>query len=193
MTDKILKTAIDLAEKEIQEKEIQRIKNIIKDYLKELQDKNSKKLVLDKEIALLKKDIDDFKAGRLDKIADRQKIEPLAPKIIVITRIEKEYVPMTPWYSPFYIQYPIVPHYQNTPWVGGSTITTTSGDGGQSMVYCASNNIGGVASGLNSVNNLSALSASMSAPLDPSMKVVGNVFKNFTGGAYDIGGEVINL
>ncbi len=185
MSDKeILKTATDLAEKEIQEKEIERVKEIVKDYLKEIKLKEGQHKQLAKEISLLKKDLDDFKAGRLDKIVERQKIEPLAPKIVIITRVEKEYLPYTPWYSPFIVQYPAVQplHIGNSPIIcGGNTLTT----------LCASainTNITGGSAGVNG-----NLNTSMGMQCSNATPIIANVFKNFAGGSYKVDGEVINL
>lgn len=189
---KIIKTAVELAEKELQEKEIERVKNIVKDYLKEISEKSGKKAVLDKEILLLKKDLDDFKAGRLDKIEERQKIEPLSPKIVIITRIEHEYVPARPWFSPFNIQYPIIPLIPTVTSIASTTFCGTQYL--SSGAACNSLTLGG--------NSLSSLSSSVGASVGRAscinipktdIEIVGNVFKNFAGGAYNIGGNVINL
>ncbi len=168
--DKILKTAVALAEKEVQEKEINRVKEIVKDYLRRIKEKTDERAIVDKELSLLKKDLDDFKAGRLDKVAERQKIEPLAPKIVIITRIEKEYIPARPWYSPFEIQYPVIP-LRNTPFIGyNDSINDIK------LCHVGNNAIFGTA-----------------GTVSPNMNMVANVFKNFAGGAYNVDGNIVNL
>src|ERR1035437_6385627 len=103
MTDQI-KNAVKLAEKELQEQEIDKIKHIVKDYLIEISEKEKEKDILVKKISLLKKDLDNFKQGRLDLIAERQKIEQFSPKIVIIEKIVEKFLPMNPWYAPYHIQ-----------------------------------------------------------------------------------------
>lgn len=182
MTDaNIIKKATNLAEKEIEEKEIERVKNIVKDYLKEIKEKESKYQTLGKELSLLKKDLDDFKAGRLDKIVERQKIEPLSPKIIIIKTIEKEFYPLKPWYNHYDIVYPYPFHSFSTANVPFCQTNTTL-LGGVGTAYCTS------ATSL--AGEVSTLSAN---PLLGNFEIMGNTFKNFSQGAYEIGGKIINL
>lgn len=107
MTADIIKKALSLAEKEAQEKEIQKIKGIVQSYLERIDTKVKAKKELEDEIKILKSDLDDLKAGRLDKIEERQKKDEKARNIsiIVVKRIEKEYIPYRPWYSPWVIEY----------------------------------------------------------------------------------------
>ena len=163
MTDQT-KTAMELAEKELQEEEISKIKNIVKDYLQKIAEKEKENKKIVKEISLLKKDLDDFKAGRLDKVVERQQIEPLSPKIVIIHKIEKEYIPVRPWYSPWEIVYPI----QTVP------------------VPYDPYQISFVSNGLCSLSNSPQCS-------NPVSNIMGNMFKNFSGGSYDIGGSIVNL
>ena len=173
MTD-LTKTAVELAEKELQEQEINRIKNIVKDYLREIAKKETDHKKLTKEISLLKKDLDDFKAGRLDKIAERQKIEPLSPKIVIIHKIEREYIPLKPWYSPWEVVYPII-STPSVPFYGSGIMSLSS-----QSCNVATNSVMTCASAFDNSNQAST-------------SILGNSFKNFTSGSYDINGNVINL
>lgn len=108
MTDKtIANKAFELAEQEAQEKEIQKIKNIIQIYLERIQEKMEARKRLDDEIKALKADIDDFKAGRLDKIKERQDKDEIARTVspIIIKVVQKNYVPLQPWRSPWIVEW----------------------------------------------------------------------------------------
>lgn len=98
----ILKKAMDLAENEVQDKQIQYLKNIIKNLLQKKVDKEKEKDELEEEIKLIKQDIDDFKAGRLDKIKERHELNPKADKIcplqiIIINDNHRVSYPTQPW------------------------------------------------------------------------------------------------
>lgn len=98
----ILKKAMDLAENEVQDKQIQYLKNIIKNLLQKKVDKEKEKDELEEEIKLIKQDIDDFKAGRLDKIKERHELNPKADKIcplqiIIINDNHRTNYPTQPW------------------------------------------------------------------------------------------------
>lgn len=80
------------AQKEQREKELANLKIIIKKTLEELSDTQRKRDDLNGRIALLKKDLEDLKEGRLDRMAERQKIDPAARAASVIV-IEKAVPP----------------------------------------------------------------------------------------------------
>jgi len=112
MTDS--KRLVELAEKELKEKkerkQIKLIKSAIKQTLEKIEDKTNEKKELEKEIKILKQDIDNIRAGRLDLIEERQKKDERAKNtsVIIIERgktIKNPYpysVP-TPWYEPYKI------------------------------------------------------------------------------------------
>ena len=105
MQKEIIKQALAAAEKEQQEKEIGRIKKIIQSHLEQIETKTEKRRKLDEEIGLIKKDLDDLKAGRLDRICERHEKDERARevRIIYVERIEKQYVPYYPWRSPWIV------------------------------------------------------------------------------------------
>jgi seryl-tRNA synthetase len=109
MKDEI-KKATELAENELQDKRIQNFKKIIKSLLETKVAKEKERSELDEEIKLIKQEIDDFKAGRLDKIKERhdivKKADEVCPIKVVIIKDE------------FHVNYPFQPwrwNYQITP------------------------------------------------------------------------------
>lgn len=93
MTNEI-KQAYDFAQKEI-EKEKQealklKVKDIVKSTLEKIAKIDEKELKLAEEKKILKKDIDDLKAGRLDLIEERQKESELARGTSVFQVVLKE-------------------------------------------------------------------------------------------------------
>lgn len=105
MDKEIIKQGIAEAEKEAQQKQIDKVKEIVKNLLTKISEKKELEEKIRAERKLLEKDLDDLKAGRLDRIEERQKIDPEAKEnsTIIIKRIEKEYIPYYPWRSPWYV------------------------------------------------------------------------------------------
>jgi len=103
--DKVVSDAIKESEKTKQEEEIKKIKGIVQKILEKIDSLKEKKVGLDKEIRVLEDDLSDLKKGRMDKIEERQEKDPDHKNytIIVVKRIEKEYIPMYPWRSPWII------------------------------------------------------------------------------------------
>ena len=107
----VAEEAFKSAEKDLKRKEIERFKEVVKVTLEKLELKKKEKQAIDREIQVLKRDIADLKAGRLDKIAERQAKDKEAEEISVfrVTEIirEKPYpvpypsYPQTPWYTPW--------------------------------------------------------------------------------------------
>lgn len=169
MTDKqIVANALEQLEKEKQEREISKIKSIVREYLERIDDKEQKRKELDVAIKELKSDLEDLKLGRLDKIEERQEKDENHNKhtIIIIKRVEKEYIPYQPWRSPWMIEWKNVPYSGSTiTYCGGTGITNTSSDYYLNATNC-SNNLG---------------------------MITGTLFQNFAGGSYDVNGRNINL
>lgn len=106
MTSKeIAKQAFLDVENEARAKQVAEIKAIVRQTLEKLDTikKDIKKLQDKKKI--LELDIDDLKEGKLDRIADRQAIDPEAKKVSVVVIIkEKEVVrEVGPWYWPYQV------------------------------------------------------------------------------------------
>ena len=74
--DKIIKKAVESAEKEFEnnkkESKIKKIKEVVKKTLEQIESVDGRLKILQEEKKILKMDIDDLKAGRLDKIEERQ-------------------------------------------------------------------------------------------------------------------------
>jgi len=116
MTQKeIVKEGVKLAENEMKEEEIKRIKIIVKTTLEILKQKEEQRQKLDEEIRILKRDLEDMKDGRIDRIKERQDIDPKAKEASIIIIKEKiiEKQVSVPWYIPWEIE--IKPQY--TPYV----------------------------------------------------------------------------
>ncbi len=98
----LAKKVFSQIEKEDEEKQIKELKQIITKYLEKIKILNDKKEVIEKELKILKNDLDDIKEGRLDKIKERQTIDPDAKKVSVIIIKEKVYPPAErPWQQPW--------------------------------------------------------------------------------------------
>lgn len=95
----------ELAEKELKQEKQDELKNKIKGIVKDTLEKIDKIDKQEKELAekkkVLKKDIDDLKAGRLDLIEERQKESQLARDTSVFKVVIKEiqYPPQNSCYS----------------------------------------------------------------------------------------------
>jgi len=103
MDKHIVLKAITELEKEKQEQKISEVKRIVSSYLEKIAEQEDIAKNEQKKLKLLKKDLDDLKAGRLDKIEDRQKNDPMAKgvSVIIIQRVEKGYLPFQPWRSDY--------------------------------------------------------------------------------------------
>ena len=136
--------AYDFAEKEIKKEKEEalkiKVKEIVKSTLEAIDeiDKEEKELAEKKKI--LKKDIDDLKAGRLDLIEERQKESEVAKKTSKFHVILQEI-----HYPPQYCNYTITtsPAY----YCGGTTLTCGTATTAQSNLYLtgyqASNSVSG--------------------------------------------------
>jgi len=127
---------------------------------------NKKKNEVDEELRLHKRDLDDLKAGRIDKIKERQEKDEKAREIspIKITLVEiNNYQPQKPWYNPYEIV-----------WRGWTV--------NNSPIYCG-DGIGG------------SFTTTTSDTNDNSLTIVtaGYSASNFVGGAYSVNDHIVNL
>ena len=120
MDKSIVKKAFGEAEKLAEEEKKEKIKNIILETLRKLESFKKDREELDKRIKILKKDLEDFRQGRLDLIEERQKVDELAKKtsVIEVKKITEEhlhYYPR-PWYEPYCLTwtYTDCSHYTDT-------------------------------------------------------------------------------
>lgn len=129
-----IKKAFDLASNEVEEKQIESLKNIIKNVLQKKKDKEKEIDELQEEVKILKQDIDDFKSGRLDKIKERHEINPKANLVAPITIIilndnRRQIYPIQPWlwgYEVTWSNYPVTPNGYLTPSFGGGNLVNYS-------------------------------------------------------------------
>lgn len=160
MDKKLVKEAFGLAEKEAQREKKEKIKNIILETLKKLEDLKKEKEELDRKIKILKRDLEDFKQGRLDLIEERQKKDELARKIS-IARVEKiiehHYYPK-PWYEPYKIVWCSSCNSGTTsnldfPYDGSFTISSSTSTSNSQMFTCAGTDFHSHFSGTYKIND----------------------------------------
>ncbi len=103
MEKKIVQEAFGEALKLAEEEKKDKIKKIILETLKKKIQLEEEVTGLQKKIKILKKDLEDFKQGRLDLIEERQKVDKLAKEtsVVKIIKIIEEHHYPRPWYEPF--------------------------------------------------------------------------------------------
>jgi hypothetical protein len=171
---KVVSDAIEESEKKQQEKEIAKIKEIVSSYLNKISEKEDERKKIDKEIRILKDDLDDLKMGRLDKIEERQAKDPdhNSHTLIIIKRVEREYIPYQPWFSPWLIEMKPMYYGYSTPTQTGYCLGDCTSASSTNSFYCD-----------NSVSSI-----------DCSFKAIGTDFQNFSQGTYTLdNGKIINL
>ncbi len=132
MTDKNkAQKAFKEVEAELEEKQVKELKEIVRKYLTKLESKKDEKAKVDKDIKILKSDIEDLKEGRLDRIKERQEKDPEARRVSVIIIKEKVVTEVPVWRTPYTWTYndnfPVYPEvYCNngTNYLGLSTTTS---------------------------------------------------------------------
>ena len=207
MKEKDVKRAYDLAQNEIEEqknkeheKQVAEVKEIVKRTLLEIEKLQDKKGNIDEKLKILKLDIEDLKAGKLERIKERQDKDPKAKEISIIIIKEKETirereVPVpSPWYQPYIIQwnyktYPV----DNTIYCDGSgynTNLTYTTSNNAVMNFCTSDVDSQIKADINSVN----CHYSTSVPKTLAVFTLNNsVVKDNVIGTYKLAKKVINL
>ncbi len=123
-----IKSAIESAEKEIQEREIASLKKIVKDLLESKVLKEEKKREIEKEISIIKQTIDDFKAGRLDKVKELIEKDGIAKEILPFNvKITNQPILTKPWIWDYQITPTTVTTYAVSNGSGTNYATFTSG------------------------------------------------------------------
>lgn len=186
-----IKKAFELAEQEVQEKEIANLKGIIKDLLRKKADKEEDKREIEKEISVIKQTIDDFKAGRLDKIKELMEKDSVAKDLLPFTVvIINQTIINQPWKWVYQVlpnntvpYYPTLGGYCTT---GGSLGITTTATALGSDVYTVTGTTG------NAINTAYCATQGL-ASVSNNDGWSGSNFATFTGGSYDINGRIINL
>lgn len=166
MQKDIIKQGFDAAEKEHQEEQVKKIKEIVQAHLEKIDYHSKQAKEHQEKSTLLKKELEDLKAGRLDKIAERHEKDSKARevRVIEIHKIEREYIPMYPWRSPWQIVFP-APMYPLQAITSGTSTITLLG---------------------NNTNAFTSIQTSATT-------LTGVQCSNFTGGTYSVNGNTITL
>jgi len=106
-----IKKAVESAEKELEqikqddakaleELKIEKIKEVVRTHLRAIAGIDEEIKEAQERNKILKSDLDDLKAGRLDKIEERQETDPKAKEvsIVIINRTTNDY-PQKPWFD----------------------------------------------------------------------------------------------
>ena len=103
----VVSSAIKELEKEKQEKEIAKIKDIVRAILEKIEQKDKEVKAKSEEFKALKADLDDLKAGRLDKIQEKQGKDPVHDRVTLIwvTPVPEQFIPYQPWRSPWVVEW----------------------------------------------------------------------------------------
>ena len=126
MNKEVAKKAVQSAEQELEDKQVEKLKDVVKDILQKIRDLDVEIKKLEDDRKILKLDLENLKNGRLDLIEERQKVDKKAKEISVIL-VEKQ-VPHhfnDPWYQPYVIHY--VPYYPPVQTFPLNPIYSTSG------------------------------------------------------------------
>lgn len=135
-----MKKAFELAQQEVQEKEVSHLKEIVQKLLQQKKDKENEKEELNQEIRAIKKTIDDFKEGRLDKVKELIEKDTTAKRVVPlqITIINNQNRPSQPWKWIYGVEwvYPQQPYRFPI----NSVLTTTGdnilGNASNTVYYC---------------------------------------------------------
>lgn len=161
-----IKKAVESAEQEIQEKEIEKLKGIVKELLIKKASKEEEKRDIEKEISVIKQTIDDFKAGRLDKVKELIEKDSVARQVLPFQVI---IINQTIYNQPWRWEYRVEPI---------SLSPTASWSPSSGLIA------GG--SGVMSLTNYTG-------SYNTGTGLTGNCYATFTSGSYDIGDRIINL
>lgn len=125
MNKDVAKKAYETAEKELEEQNVKKLKELVKLTLTKIADLDEQIDELQEEKKILKLDLEDLKEGHLDRIAERQEKDAKAKKVSVII-VEKEihhyHDYINKWFEPYKIYpasspaypYPAVIYSDNT-------------------------------------------------------------------------------
>jgi len=135
--EKNIKKAFELAEQEVQDKNIQNLKEIVKKLLEKKKKKEEDKREIENEISTIKNTLDNFKSGRLDKVKEMLDTDPKAKEvaplnIIVIQNDNYIKYPTKPWYWNYEV------NWNNGNWSSGSSLVGYNGSTTTNLVYTAS-------------------------------------------------------
>ena len=199
MNEKDVKRAFELAQNELEseknkehDKQVAEVKEIVKKTLQEIEKLKEKKGDIEEKLKILKLDIDDLKAGKLEQIKERQDKDSLAKKVSIIIIKEKETIREvpSPWYQPYYVEWNRVTYpYDNTIYCdngSGSTYT----DNNALLTFSTSDVNKQITADINSVN----CNYVNSVPKTLAVFTLNNsVVKDNVIGTYKLNKKIINL
>jgi len=172
----VVKQAFAEAEKEARDNQVAEVKAIVKKTLEKLETVRKDLKVLQEKERILKMDIDDLKEGRLDRIAERQEVDPEAKKVSVVVIIKEKVVvkEVSPWYWPYHVtwQVPYQPTYGAGTFMNGLSIAGT---------------------GINDLYATTTADNKMFTSSNCNGMLTCSVAKDAAIGAYEINGKVVNL
>lgn len=174
-----IKKAVELAEQEVQEKEIAKLKGIVKELLEKKARKEEDKREIEKEISVIKQTIDDFKAGRLDKVKELMDTDVIATRILPFTVV--------------IINKPVL----NQPWKWEYQVQTTSpqytyASSGKTM-YVTPTGYANATVATYTTTASPVCQANYSGTSATTGGWSGANYATFTTGTYDINGKIITL
>jgi len=165
MNKEIVKEGFELAQNELKEKQVKAVKEIVKRTLEKLEDVKGKIKELQEEKKILELDIEDLKMGRLDRIEERQTVDPKSKKVSVVVIVKEKEIVNNNWYQPYVIERWNIPVY---PTINYSNGISSSGN------FCTAD-LGNFTGGTG------------------IMTINCSVAKDNVAGAYNINDHVINL
>jgi hypothetical protein len=137
MNKEACKKAVREAEKELEDKQVEELKRVIKSTLLKIKELDTEIKEKQEEKRILKLDIDDFKDGRLDRIEERQAKDKKAKKIAIVRVIRKEvHHHYDRWYTPYVLTW-------NTPYNPFDNTVFCGKGASQDLTFSSSGNSGG--------------------------------------------------
>ncbi len=96
---------LDKVKEDIKQKQISTIKKAVERTLTLLDDFDKEKSVWQYRAKVLKHDLMDLKDGRLDRILERQQLDPVAKEvsILCVEKVETQGTAQSPWYEEYSI------------------------------------------------------------------------------------------
>jgi len=97
---------LDKIKEELKQKQINAVKTIVRETFKKIEILEKNKNNLQNQIKILKHDLFDLKDGRLDRILERQTMDPSIRElsVCIVEKISKDNS-SSPWYAPYKVSF----------------------------------------------------------------------------------------
>ncbi len=104
----LVKQAVQLAEEELKNKQVDEVKKIVLKTLEKLDQLQKERKEIDEKIKILKCDIEDLKSGKIDRIVERQEKDEKAraTSVVVIIKEKEVHHHYDYWHWPYIIYWP---------------------------------------------------------------------------------------